>query len=146
MEHTTTPDAELVRKAAWLVAAAFLAVGVLGFVPGITTGYDDLGFAGHNSEAELLGIFDVSVLHNLVHLGFGIAGLFLARTVGGATGYLLGGGLLYGLVFLYGVGIDHDSSANFLPVDGSDNWLHLALTLVMLALGAAALSVKGRVR
>ena len=49
----------------------FLLVGILGFIPGITTGYDDLSFAGHHSEAELLGIFQVSVLHNLVHVAFG---------------------------------------------------------------------------
>jgi hypothetical protein len=59
--------------------AVFLAVGVLGFVPGITTHYDQLTFAGHHSDAALLGIFNVSVLHNLVHLAFGVAGIALAR-------------------------------------------------------------------
>ena len=57
----------------------FLAVGVLGFVPGITTHYDQLTFAGHHSDAALLAIFNVSVLHNLVHLAFGVAGIALAR-------------------------------------------------------------------
>jgi hypothetical protein len=57
----------------------FLAVGVLGFVPAITTHYDQLTFAGHHSDAALLGIFNVSVLHNLVHLAFGVAGIALPR-------------------------------------------------------------------
>ena len=57
----------------------FLAVGVLGFVPGITTHYDQLTFAGHHSDAALLAIFNVSVLHNLAHLAFGVAGIALAR-------------------------------------------------------------------
>ena len=56
----------------------FLLVGVLGFVPGITTDYDSMTFADHESGAELLGIFQVSVLHNIVHLLFGVGGLWAA--------------------------------------------------------------------
>jgi hypothetical protein len=69
-----------VQKAARLVGIVFLAVGVLGFIPGITTHYGSMAFAGHMSEAKLLGLFQVSVLHNIVHLLFGIAGLALGRT------------------------------------------------------------------
>ena len=61
--------------AALVVGVAFLLPGVLGFVPGITTHYEMLDFAGHESGAELLGIFSISVLHNIVHRAFGIAGL-----------------------------------------------------------------------
>lgn len=43
-------------------------MGVAGFVPGITTDYDRMTFANHHSGAMLLGVFVVSVLHNLVHL------------------------------------------------------------------------------
>ena len=103
----------------------FLAVGVLGFVPGITTHYDQLTFAGHHSDAALLGIFNVSVLHNLVHLAFGVAGIVLARTFNSARSYLIGGGIVYLALFIYGLVIDHDSSANFVPVNDADNWLHL---------------------
>jgi len=45
-----------VQKAALAVGGMFLAVGVLGFVPGITTHYEMLDFAGHESGAKLLGI------------------------------------------------------------------------------------------
>ena len=38
------------------------------FIPGVTTSYDQLELAGHESGAELLGIFQVSILHNVVHL------------------------------------------------------------------------------
>ena len=55
-------------------------VGVLGFIPGITSNYSTLNFAGHVSGAELLGIFQVSVLHNIVHLLFDVAGVAMART------------------------------------------------------------------
>jgi hypothetical protein len=132
-----------VQKAALVVGVVFLAVGVLGFIPGITTNYDQLSFAGHHSEAALLGIFNVSVLHNLVHLAFGIAGVALARTFNGARMYLIGGGIVYLVLFVYGLVIDHHSAANFVPVNGADNWLHLVLGVGMVALGAALGRTRG---
>ena len=79
-----------VQKAALAVDAVFLAVGLLGSVPGSTTNDDQLTFAGHHFVAALLGIFNVSVLHNLVHLLFGVAGIVLARTFNSARSYLTG--------------------------------------------------------
>ncbi|OBA89911.1 hypothetical protein A5662_23480 [Mycobacteriaceae bacterium 1482268.1] len=126
-----------VQKAALAVGAVFLLVGILGFIPGITNGYDSMTLAGHESEALLLGIFKVSILHNIVHLLFGIAGVLMARTFSGARGYLIGGGVIYALLWLYGLVIDHHSAANFVPVNSADNWLHLALAIVMIGLGVA---------
>jgi hypothetical protein len=126
-----------VQKAALAMGAVFLLVGLLGFVPGVTTHFDQLSFAGHHSEAALLGIFNVSVLHNLVHLAFGVAGIALARTFNSARMYLIGGGVVYLVLFVYGLVIDHDSSANFVPVNDADNWLHLGLSVVMIGLGVA---------
>jgi hypothetical protein len=124
-----------VRRAAAAVGVVFLVVGVLGFIPGITTNYDDMRFAGHESGAKLLGLFQVSVLHNIVHLLFGVAGLALARSVSGARTFLVGGGAIYLVLWLYGVVIDHRSAANFVPLNNADNWLHLFLGVGMIALG-----------
>lgn len=121
---------------AMVVALVFTLVGILGFIPGITTDYDSLTFAGHDSSAELLGIFAVSVLHNIVHLLFGIVGFMMARTAGGSVTYLLAGGAIYLVLWLYGVLIDLDSNANFVPVNDADNWLHLALGVAMVGFGA----------
>lgn len=123
------------QSLAKLVGIVFLLVGVLGFVPGITTNYGDMSFAGHNSGAELLGIFQVSILHNIVHLLFGVAGLALAKTADGARTFLVGGGVIYLVLWLYGIVIDKDGGANFVPVNAADNWLHLALGVGMIALG-----------
>jgi hypothetical protein len=119
------------------MGAVFLLVGVLGFIPGITSHYDQLTFAGHHSDAALLGIFNVSVLHNVVHLAFGVAGIALARTFNNARAYLIGGGVIYFVLFVYGLVIDRESSMNFVPVNTADNWLHLGLAIAMLALGIA---------
>jgi hypothetical protein len=137
MDKTSTASAHPVRQAATAVAAVFLLVGILGFIPGVTTDYDGMTFAGHESTAMLLGVFHVSILHNIVHLLFGIAGLALARTPAGARSFLIGGGAVYLVLWLYGLVIDHDSAANFVPVNGADNWLHLVLGLGMIGLGVA---------
>ena len=126
-----------VQLVSMVYGVVFLLVGALGFVPGVTTGFDTLTFAGHESSALLLGVFAVSVLHNLVHLLFGVAGLVLARTPAGARGFLLGGGVIYLVLWLYGLFIDHGSSANFVPVNAADNWLHLGLAVTMIAFGLA---------
>jgi hypothetical protein len=134
------------RTTARAVGAVFLIVGILGFIPGITTHYGDLAFAGHHSDAKLLGIFEVSVLHNIVHLLFGVAGLALARSGIGAVTYLIVGGLVYAVLWIYGLVIDHDSSANFVPLNSADNWLHFVLALGMVALGLVAQrSIRGGV-
>jgi arginine exporter protein ArgO len=126
-----------VQNAAAAVGAVFLLVGILGFVPGITTNYDQLGSAGHTSMAMLLGVFQVSILHNIVHLLFGVAGLALARTARTATHYLIWGGVIYLVLWFYGLVIGHDSGANFVPVNDADNWLHLILAIGMIGLGVA---------
>jgi hypothetical protein len=124
-----------VQWAALALGGLFLLVGILGFIPGITTDYDTLTFAGHHSEAKLLGLFNVSGLHNFVHLLFGVLGLALSATFNGARFFLIGGGLVYAALWVFGLVIDHDSAANFVPVNTADNWLHLALALGMLVLG-----------
>ncbi|THV24426.1 DUF4383 domain-containing protein [Glycomyces paridis] len=126
-----------VQTVASVVALVFLLVGVAGFIPGVTTGFDSMTFAGHHSEALLLGVFEVSVLHNVVHLLFGAVGLLMARTAANAVAYLVFGGAIYFVLWLYGVIIDLDSSANFVPVNDADNWLHLGLAIGMIGLGAA---------
>jgi hypothetical protein len=126
-----------VQKAAFAVGIVFLLVGVLGFIPGITTNYDDMAFAGHDSTAKLIGIFQVSVLHNIVHLLFGIAGIAMARQARTAYLFLVGGGVIYLVLWIYGLIVDQNSDGNFVPVNTADNWLHLVLGLGMIALGVA---------
>jgi len=132
---TPTQARPLVKTAALAASIVFLLVGILGFIPGITTDYSSMEFAGHESEAKLFGIFQVSILHNIVHLLFGVVGLLLARTISGARAFLVGGGAVYAVLWLYGLFVDQDASANFVPLNTADNWLHLILAVGMIALG-----------
>jgi hypothetical protein len=130
-----------VQSLAALVGVVFLLVGILGFVPGITTHYGDLSFAGHGSGAKLLGIFQVSILHNIVHLLFGVVGLVLAKTVDGARTYFLGGGSVYLLLWVVGLA----GAADWIPVNTADNWLHFGLGVGMILLGLVAGRATSRV-
>ena len=127
--------AKFVRSMAGLVGAVFLLVGILGFIPGITSNYDSLTFAGHTSDAKLLGLFEVSILHNIVHLLFGVAGLAMAKNARSATTYLIGGGIIYLVLTVYGFVVGQNSAANFVPVNPADDILHLLLGVGMIALG-----------
>jgi hypothetical protein len=117
-----------------LLGAVFLGIGILGFVPGahmhVPPDAPPLrvdGFYGY-----LLGLFPVNVLHNLVHVAFGIWGLAAARSLASAITYnrvvaasyavLAVMGLIPGLNVLFGL----------LPIYGHDVWLH-----AVIAAGAA---------
>ncbi len=128
----------LPRLLATVVGATFLLVGVLGFIPGVTTNYDTLPLAGHEGNAKLLGLFEVSILHNIVHLLYGVAGLAMGRQARTAVTYLLGGGAIYLVLLVYGLLIDQKSDANFVPLNDANNWLHLFLGLGMIGLGLAS--------
>jgi hypothetical protein len=124
-------DRSAAQSVAMLFGIVFLLVGILGFIPGITTNYDDLSFAGEDSNAKLLDIFQVSILHNIVHLLFGIAGLALARTAEGARTYLIGSGIIYLALWILGL----VGGADWIPSNDADHWLHFALGVVLIGLG-----------
>ena len=65
----------------------------------------------------------MSVLHNIVHGLFGIAGLALAKTASGARTFLVGGGAIYVVLWLLGL----VGGANWIPSNSADDWLHLGL-------------------
>lgn len=121
------------QKFAALVGAVFLLTGIAGFIPGVTSNYDELELWGPDSGAKLLGLFEVSVVHNIVHMLFGV-GLVAAARYSWSRMYLLAGGLSYLVVVLYGAFVDRESDANFLPINSADNVLHLVLGLGMIAL------------
>ncbi|MFJ7289749.1 DUF4383 domain-containing protein [Curtobacterium sp. AB451] len=124
------------QKGALVFGIVFLIVGVAGFIPGLTMDMGSMSVAGHGSMALLLGTFQVSVLHNIVHLLFGIVGLVTARSPRNARLYLLVGGIVYAVLFVYGLfTAGMADPANFVPLNSADNVLHLILAVAMIVLG-----------
>ena len=48
------------------------------------------------------------------------------------------------MLWLYGLIIDKDSGANFVPLNSANDWLHLVLGLAMIALGLVLSRRAGR--
>lgn len=130
----TTPHVRApIQKGALGVSALFILIGVLGFIPGITQPYAELRFAS-TSGAQLFAIFRVSIVHNLVHLAFGIVGVVFATTPLRARNFLFVGGLVYLALALYGLVARRSDTANFIPINSADNFLHLVLAFAMIAM------------
>ncbi|WBQ03397.1 DUF4383 domain-containing protein [Kribbella sp. CA-293567] len=133
----------LVQHLARWISGALIALGLFGFVPGLTTHVSGLSWAGRGSTASLFDLIQVSVLHNVVHLAVGAGALATARRPPAARRLLAAGGLLYSGLAVYGWALNRGwASWNFLPFNEAGSWLHLllALVLVMSAAGAPGLS------
>lgn len=142
MHSTVRPAADRTRyaetpvqKVALVFGIVFAIVGIAGFIPGLTANLEAIAFAGHESGALLLGVFQVSILHNIVHLLFGIAGLAVATSFVASKNYLIWGGVVYALLFLYGLFVAGDNPVNVVPMNAADNWLHVVLAAAMIVLG-----------
>lgn len=133
------------QTTALLFGVVFLIVGIGGFIPGVTNDFDRLSTIG-GEGARLVGVFGVNWIENLVHLGYAAAGLWAATGAVRSRNYFLWGGLVYGPVWLYGMMIDLNSSANFIGVNEAGNWLHFALFLAMVALGLYFIYGRGETR
>jgi hypothetical protein len=124
-----------IQKVALIYGIVFLVVGIAGFIPGLTLQLETIQFAGHESQALLLGVFQVSILHNIVHLLYGLVGLAAATGFAASKNYLIWGGVVYAALLIYGLFLSGDHPANFVPLNSADNWLHGALAVTMILLG-----------
>src|SRR5262245_4824761 len=122
---------KLVQHAAATVGAVFGLVGLLGFLPGLTVHMGDIAVAGHHTATLLFGVFEISVLHNVVHLLFAVAGIAMATRARLARWFLLAGGAVYLVLALLGL----TAAAEVLALNTSDTWLHLVVGVAMVGLG-----------
>lgn len=113
----------MVQTLAWIFAVVFIAVGVLGFVPGLT------------NDGMLLGMFEVDPLHNIIHLASGIlAALAAWGSASYASLYFKVFGVVYAIVTVVGF-VQGDSVLGLIGVNMADNVLHLAIAAVALWAG-----------
>ncbi len=120
----------MVKRVAMVFGIVFLLVGILGLVsPGGMS-------MGVGSPGMVLGLFPVNLLHNVVHILFGIWGLLAARTFAGAKMYAQVGGVIY--IVLAICGLVAPNTFGLLPNGGNDVWLHALLGIVLAGVGFAA--------
>lgn len=119
----------MAKKAAGVFGIVFLVVAVLGFLtPGGTGMEADPARAPH-----VLGLFPVNLLHNVVHLLFGLWGLAAARSWSGARSYGRAGSAIY--LVLAVLGFLSPSGFGLVPLGGHDIWLHLVLAAGLAWIG-----------
>jgi hypothetical protein len=115
-----------------IFGATLLLVGIIGFAA-------DAGFdVGSDIDGDkLLGIFEVSGIHNLIHVASGALLLATAPKRASARLAALGFGVVYLLVTVIGF-IQGDNVLGIIPVNSADNFLHVAIS--GLAIAAALVS------
>lgn len=102
-----------------ILAAVFLLIGILGFVPALTP------------DGNLLGIFSVDMMHNIIHILTGVLGFVFAGSA--PKTFLKGFGIVYLLVTVLGFAME--GMVMGMMMNGPDNLLHLAVTIVALVFG-----------
>lgn len=108
----------------------FLLAGIAGFIPGLSPEHMHPDVAVAASSRLALGLFPVNVLHNLVHLAFGVWGLLAFRSVAGARFYARSVAVIYAVLTLCGLLPGFDTMFGLVPLYGNDIWLHALLAAV----------------
>ena len=103
--------------------AIFIAVGLLGFVPALVPG------------GNLLGLFPVNAMHNLVHIGLGVWGVVAGISLAAAVIYFRGIAIIYGLLAVLGLIPATKTLFGLAPIHGADVVLHAVLALIAAYFG-----------
>ena len=118
----------MILTAALIYGIVFIIIGVLGYVPGVTT-----------ADGMLLGLFHVNSGHNIVHMMSGLIALACySYGVGASRMYFRLFGVLYAIVAILGFFVPHGMILGFMANNPADNWLHLFIALVAMYFGFVA--------
>lgn len=127
---------KMILTAALIYGIVFILVGILGYVPGVTT-----------PDGMLLGMFHVNSAHNTVHI---LSGLFAlgcySYGVGASRIYFRVFGIIYALVAIMGFFVPHGLLLGLITNNPADTWLHVVIALVALYFGFVAETSEVEVR
>jgi hypothetical protein len=119
----------MAKTIATLFGAIYLIVGILGFIPA-------LGGSTSMADSTLLGVASVNVLHNIVHLVIGLAGLSGGRSESGGISFCKTFGVILLIVGL--LGFVQPNLFGILPLGGYDIWIHLVTGAILTYVGFSA--------
>lgn len=122
----------LAQRGALVFGVAFLLFAVLGFFV-----HNGMGMSADlETTGRLLGLFPVNLLHNLVHLAFGVWGVVASRSFDGSRTYGRIGAAIYALLVVLAF-VDPEMFG-LVPIGSHDIWLHAVLALGLAYIGFAA--------
>jgi hypothetical protein len=126
-----------IRNFALIYGIVFVVVGLAGFVPALVQPHDVVQheLAIEQGAGDLFGIFPVNVLHNLVHLAFGIWGLLAFRNTDASIVYARGVAIVYALLVVMGFIPGLNTVFGLIPIHGNDVWLHALLAAIAAYFG-----------
>ena len=125
------------RTFALVFGIGFLILGISGFIPGLSTaphpGHPPL--AVELSYGQALGLFPVNVLHNIVHMLFGLWGLLSSKSLGASKTYARAVAISYAVLTVAGFIPNLNTMFGLLPLFGNDIWLHALLAIIAAYFG-----------
>lgn len=128
------------QTGALVFGIVFLLVGILGL-------FTDNGMsmnADLRTSAQLFGLFPVNLLHNIVHLLFGVWGLAASRTHEAARSYGRIGAVVYGALVV--LALVSPTTFGLIPIGGNDIWLHALLAIGLAVIGFAGSTARAPAR
>src|SRR5947208_13851461 len=103
-------------------------VGILGFIPALYT--TPAANAPHvdatAAYGQLLGLFPVNALHDVVHILIGLAGIAAYFTFRSALYYARTLFVVFGLLTIFGFMPQANTFWGLIPLYNNDVWLHAA--------------------
>lgn len=119
-----------VQRVAQIFGIVFILLAIVGFITPGGMGMDSA------APGMMLGMLPVNLLHNVVHLLFGIWGLAASRSWAGAKQYGTIGGAIY--LVLAVLGFIAPTGFGLVPLGGNDIGLHIVLGGALLFFGITA--------
>lgn len=120
-----------VQRVSSIFGAVFAIIAIIGFFTSRGSMAADPAMA-----PRVFGLFPVNLLHNLVHLAWGIWGLVAARDWVQSLRYLWATAVVYILLTI--LAFFTPSTFGLLPIGDNDIWLHALLGIVAGAVALAA--------
>ena len=107
----------------------FLLAGASGFIPGLwhpaPAHYPELAVDSFYGDA--MRLFPVNILHNIVHLLFGVWGLLAYKSLAASKNYTRIVAISYGLLIVLGLIPATNTLFGLVPIFGNDVFLHIFL-------------------
>jgi hypothetical protein len=120
------------RRFALIFGIVFLIVGAGGFIPALVAPHSHPDVTLTTGLGLELSLFPINVLHNIVHLLFGVWGLMASRSEAGARAYGKAVAIIYALLTVMGFipALRLHTTFGLVPLYGNDIWLHALLAIV----------------